>query len=53
MEAPRKTGRRQEEKKKVIKEMQQKITETLFRKMPEFLEHRQKCIKNKRNTGRI
>ena len=34
----KKTGR----EKKVIKEMQQKITEILFRKMPEFLEHRQK-----------
>ena len=39
----KKTGR----KKEIIKEMQQKIIEILFRKMPEFLEHRQKCIKTK------
>ena len=38
-----KTGR----KEKVIKEMQQKITEILFRKTPEFLEYRQKCIRTK------
>ena len=39
----KKTGR----EKQAIKEMQQKITEILFRKMPDFLEHRQKCIKTK------
>ena len=31
--------------KKKIKEMQQKITQMLFTRMPELLEHRQKCIK--------
>ena len=31
--------------KKKIKEMQQKITQMLFTRMPELLEHRQKCMK--------
>ena len=39
----KKSGR----EKKTIKEMQQKITEVLLTKMPEFLEHRQKCLKTK------
>ena len=37
----KKTGR----ERKVIKEIQQKIAGILFKKMPELLEHRQKCIK--------
>ena len=39
----KKTGR----EKKVIKGTQQKITEVIFKQMPELLEHRQKCIKTK------
>ena len=45
----KKTGR----EKKTIKETQQKITEILFRRMPEFLNIDKKMLKDKRNTSRI